>query len=457
MSDPIAGAGPSDPDDGAFFADLRAREFSRLDDAGHAYLDYTGSGLYGTSQLEWQRRRLERVYGNPHSANPAALASTEEIERVRAEVFEFFGADPDDFELIFTSNATGALKLVAEAFPFAPDSRFVMSQDNHNSVGGIREFARRGGATVTVLPLDGELRLDDPVGHLPDPGRGPSLLAYPAQSNFSAVKHRAALVAEARARGYRVLLDTAAFAPTNPLDLDEVRPDFACISFYKMFGYPTGLGALFVGRDALEVLDRPWFAGGAVDFVSIENDLHQLRPAGGGFEDGTVDFLGIPALTPGLELLREVGMTRLSRWMDHLTERLLSGLRALSGGSGAVVYGPADLVDRGGTVALNLLDQRGRVIPFEEVEDAGRAAGVSIRGGCFCNPGAGEAAFGIPPEAARRCFEATADDFSLARFRDCLGGHHAVGAVRASLGLASNEVDVDRALALFQDVIDRHL
>jgi selenocysteine lyase/cysteine desulfurase len=396
------------------------------------------------------------VLGNPHSENPASLASTDELERVKARVLAFVGADPDEFEVVFTANATTALKLVAEAFPFGPGSRYVLAADNHNSVGGIREYARRAGASVHYLPLSDELRLDGGLDACPEPGSAPSLLALPAQSNFSGVKHPLGLVREARERGYRVLLDTAAFAPTNALDLDRVAPDFACLSFYKIFGYPTGVGALLARREALAELRRPWYAGGTVDFVSIQNDLHQLRAQGGGFEDGTPDFLGIAALGPGLDLLSEVDPARLARWVMHLTGRLLDGLAALrhsDGAPGAVVYGPAGVRERGATVCFNLLDRGGRPIAYERVEAAAREAGVSIRGGCFCNPGAAEAAFDMPASRTRSCLEALGRDFTLARFRECLGGDVAVGAVRASFGLASCEHDVDRALAVLEEQV----
>ncbi len=444
--------------DREFFTELRAREYTRLDRPPHAYLDYTGSGLYGESQLRWHRDWLsERVLGNPHSENPASLASTRELERVRERVFHFFGADPDEWELVFTANATCALKLVGEAFPFTARSRYVLATDNHNSVGGIREYARRAGAPVSYLPLDRELRLAVGADDLPAAGKDASLLAFPAQSNFSGVKHPPELVAAARARGFRVLVDTAAYAPTNPLRLDEMGPDFACVSFYKMFGYPTGLGALLARRDALAELHRPWYAGGTVDFVSIQNDVHQLRAWGGGFEDGTPDFLGIPALEPGLDLLEDVGMGRLQRWVKALTGRLLEGLAQLrhaDGTPGAVVYGPRTVEGRGGTVAFNLLDRRGRPIPYEAVEGAAREAGVSVRGGCFCNPGAAEVAFDMPAAETRRCLESLRRDFTLARFRACLGGHVAVGAVRASLGIASVPADVDRSLDVMQAVLE---
>jgi selenocysteine lyase/cysteine desulfurase len=444
------------PGDAGFFRDLRAREYARLDEVRQAYLDYTGSGLYGESQLRWCRDWLaRRVLGNPHSENPASLASTAEVERVRARLFDFFEADPDEWELVFTANATAAIKLVGEAFPFGARSVYALATDNHNSVGGIREYARRAGARIEYLPLDAELRLDPDPAALPEAGGEPSLLALPAQSNFSGVKHPATLVAAARERGFRVLLDTAALAPSCPLELDRVRPDFACVSFYKMMGYPTGLGALLARREALEELRRPWYAGGTVDFVSIQNDLHQLRARGGAYEDGTPDFLGIAALEPGLDLLEEVGLERLGRWLLRLTDRFLRGLDRLrhdDGAPGAVVYGPRGIEARGATVSFNLLGRDGVPLPYELVEAAARDAGVSLRGGCFCNPGAAEVAFAMPAEATRRCLERLGRTFTLARFRECLGGRVAVGGVRASFGPASSEEDVDRALAVLEEL-----
>ena len=69
--------------------------------------------------------------------------------------------------------------------------------------------------------------------------------------------------------GYTVLLDAAAFVPTSPLSLREVRPDFVALSIYKISGYPTGVGALICRHEALRALVRPSFAGGTVEFVSV--------------------------------------------------------------------------------------------------------------------------------------------------------------------------------------------
>ena len=192
------------------------------------------------------------VFGNPHSVNPASAATTEHVERTRRSVLRYFNASPDDYIAIFTLNATGALKLVGESYPFAPGGRSLLSFDNHTSVNGIREFARAKGATSDYAPLvPPQLRLDrsklDSLLDLADPMQD-NLFAYPAQSNFSGVKHPLDLVGQAQSKGWDVLLDAAAFVPTSRLDLAAVQPDFVTVSFYKMFGYPTGVGALLVRR-----------------------------------------------------------------------------------------------------------------------------------------------------------------------------------------------------------------
>jgi hypothetical protein len=141
-------------DSGAEFLDeLRRSEFARLDAGGHVYLDYTGGGLYAESQLREHFELLRGgVFGNPHSLNPTSAASTELVERARARVLDFFRASPDEYVAIFTANATGALRLVGEAYPFRSGDRFLLTFDNHNSVNGIREFARARNAETTYVP-----------------------------------------------------------------------------------------------------------------------------------------------------------------------------------------------------------------------------------------------------------------------------------------------------------------
>ena len=102
------------------FEALRAREYGRLDRAGHVYLDYTGGSLYAARQLREHQALLEEgVFGNPHSSNPTSRAATEYVERARATVLRFFKADPAEYAVVFTPNASGALKHVGESYPLS--------------------------------------------------------------------------------------------------------------------------------------------------------------------------------------------------------------------------------------------------------------------------------------------------------------------------------------------------
>jgi selenocysteine lyase/cysteine desulfurase len=188
------------------------------------------------------------VFGNPHSQNLTSLAMTNLVEHVREGVLRYFNADPEEYTAIFTPNATGALRLVGESYPFAPGGNYLLTFDNHNSVNGIREFARAKGTQVTYIPvvspdLRGDLSALEEGLLLARSGKH-NLFAFPAQSNFSGVQHPLTWIEQAQDRGWDVLLDAAAFVPSNRLDLSQWHPDFVDISFYKIFGYPTGIGCL---------------------------------------------------------------------------------------------------------------------------------------------------------------------------------------------------------------------
>jgi selenocysteine lyase/cysteine desulfurase len=242
-----------------------------------------------------------------------------------------------------------------------------------------------------------------------------------------------------------VLLDAAAYAPTCRLSLAEVPADYVALSYYKLVGYPSGVGALIARRAALDTLERRYFAGGTVQFVSVQNDRFRARIGGGAFEDGTPNFLAMPAVCDGLRWLTHVGMASIERHVKARTSQLLDRFASL--GDRVRVYGPADEDARGGVVAFNLCSGE-RVVEYEAVESAARRHGIAIRGGCFCNPGAAEHAFGFDASRARACLEG---EFSVPRFRSCMGGRP-VGALRASIGVPTNEADLDRLVALAAEI-----
>jgi selenocysteine lyase/cysteine desulfurase len=445
--------------DTAVLDELRRTDFARLDAGGHTYLDYTGAGLYADTQLSEHLDLLRgNVFGNPHSVNPTSSAMTVLVERARAAVLEFFGASPDEYDAIFTPNATGALRLVGEAYPFRPGDRFLLTFDNHNSVNGIREFARaRGAETTYVLSVALDLRVDEELlpRYLTEVvGEHHNLFAYPAQSNFSGVQHPLEWIEEAHAHGWDVLLDAAAYVPSNRLDLGRWHPDFVAASFYKMFGWPTGVGCLLARREALAKLERPWFSGGTIVAAFVQREWHQSAPGAASFEDGTVNFLNLPAVEIGLRFLDRIGLDTIHTRVEALGAALLDALGSLrhaNGAPAATIYGPRDWERRGATIAFNFLQPDGRIVDERYVDRVAGVHNVSLRTGCFCNPGAGEVAFTISRETlvgGEFGEGMTLDDYVRAI------GLPSGGAVRASLGLASNYSDIDRFTAFAHEFVD---
>lgn len=191
--------------------------------------------------------------------------------------------------MIFTSGCTAALKLVAESFPWRlrseseAGSLFCYLTDSHTSVVGIRGLtAARGAAALPVAPQEVESRAKDEVQRGDGICQTPHLFCYPAQSNFSGRKYPLDHVTGIRARRlypacdhqgrWFVLLDAASHVSCSPLNLQKCPADFVPVSFYKMFGFPTGLGALLVRNDAAGILRKTYFGGGtAAAYLSGED------------------------------------------------------------------------------------------------------------------------------------------------------------------------------------------
>ena len=228
------------------------------------------------------------------------------------------------------------------------------------------------------------------------------------------------------------------------------------LSFYKMFGWPTGVGCLLARLEALAKLDRPWFSGGTIVAAFVQREYYQSAPGAAHFEDGTVNYLNLPGVEIGLRFLDRVGLERIHDRVGALGVGLLEmldSLRHADGSPAAVIYGPRTWERRGATIAFNFLHPDGRIVDERYVDRIASARNMSLRTGCFCNPGAGEIAFTIARETlvgGEFGEGMTLDDYVRAI------GLPSGGAIRASLGIASNFADLYRFKAFAREFIDLH-
>ena len=123
-----------------------------------------------------------------------------------------------------------------------------------------------------------------------------------------------------------------------------VKPDFVPLSFYKIFGYPTGVGCLLAKKTALRKLQRPWFAGGTITIISVQGPWHYpVNPPDSG------QHLNLPAVEIGLRHIDKIGVEVIHKRVTCLTGWLLEQMTALKHSNGASlvqIYGPTDLTNR---------------------------------------------------------------------------------------------------------------
>ncbi|PPQ64551.1 hypothetical protein CVT24_008453 [Panaeolus cyanescens] len=436
---------------------LRRTDYTRLDLSGETYVDYMGGALYPESLIRVHTQFLTNsILGNTHSVSNSSKLSLKCADEARSAVLSHFKAS-SEYTVIFTANASAAMKLVAEAYQFQNDSRLVIGADSHNSVHGMREYARQKGAETVYVPstphggVDHSMAKNILLRHRPRTS-APCLYAMTGQSNISNSKTSLSLIHYASSLGYDTFLDAAALAPTSIISLADSAVDAMAVSFYKMFGFPTGVGALVVKKNFLQQLQRPWFAGGTVDVVQVPGDIvtraHHLHEQ---FEDGTINYLSLPAITEGLRFLSAYlpfMPLRLSSLLLYLSSSL-SNLRHDSTGKPVVrilsrlpsrkLHHIGEQSDAGFILALLFLDPSGQMIPNSFIEYAASTQNISLRTGCMCNPGGAASMLGIVEEMQQLYPGVTLTDFEARMGRE-------LGVIRISLGLSTNFHDICRVI-----------
>jgi len=115
------------------------------------------------------------------------------------------------------------------------------------------------------------------------------------------------------------LLDASGMVPTHRLNLSDVTPSFTVLSFYKMFGLPTSVGALIIRNDVFPILSKKYFGGGSTITVRTDTKFAGFKKDFSKYEDGTVDFLGISMIKNGLDTITELGIDNITQWVHNLS------------------------------------------------------------------------------------------------------------------------------------------
>ncbi len=357
---------------------------------GHplVYLDSGATSQRPIPVLDAEREFVTHLNSAVHrGAHTLAAEATEVFENARATVASFVGVDEN--EIVWTSNATEAINLIAYAISNATSGRggdaaerfrldvgdeiVVTEMEHHANLIPWQEFAARTGASLRVIGLtdDGRLDLDQAAEVI---GEHTRLVCFTHVSNVlgtvNPVEHLTSL---AHAVGALVVLDACQSAPHRPLDLRALDVDFAAFSGHKMLG-PTGVGALYGRAELLNALP-PFLTGGSM-ITTVTLDHAEYLPAPQRFEAGTQRVSQAIALAAAVDYLNAVGLDRVHDWESALGQRLVAGLIQIPG---IRVLGPGLGEERAGLASF--------VVDGVHSHDVGQYLddlGIAVRVGHHC-------------------------------------------------------------------------
>lgn len=320
-------------------------------------------------------------------AHQLAEEATDAFEAARAQVAHLVGADPG--EIVWTSNATAAINLVAYAmsnaslgrgapssavFALRPGDEVVVTEaEHHANLVPWQELCARTGATLRWIGLraDGRLRLEELSEVVTERTR---VLAFSHASNVTgAVTDVGAMVHRARQVGAITVLDACQTVPHLPVDVNSLGVDFAAFSGHKMLG-PTGVGVLYGRRELLEVMPPVFTGGSMVEVVTMQTTTYAPPPRR--FEAGTQMVSQAVGMGAAAAYLSELGMAAVAAHEQALAARILAGLAQIPG---VKVIGPTEAVQRLATVSF--------VVDGVHAHDVGQLlddAGIAVRVGHHC-------------------------------------------------------------------------
>lgn len=454
-------------------------EFDNLKNV--TYLDHAANALYMKSLIHdyycqltssnGHSRLTTSLFSNPHSQSESGLYTNLLVNLTRQKILSLFNTNLNEYDVVFVSNATHACKLIAEIFDFCDRSVFAYLNDSHTSVIGMREIAKCKEANIYCLfereCNNFEAKLVDEGKNLSSEGIIRNLIAIPAQSNFNGRKYELDLIETIHQNSLDsilkegsqsfVLLDAASYVSTSYLDLSKFKPDFVPISFYKIFGFPTGIGALII-RKTSQIKDaiskKSYFGGGTVSMALIDERDFKFKE-GKNFvfheflEDGTISYLDIIGVNVAVDKFSNTFGSNfifdIQNHVQNLTKSCFQNLKELKHSNGiklVEIYRDSNEHQYGPIIAFNLKNSQNKYIGFNLVDKLAQQNKIHLRVGCFCNIGACQ--MFLTHLKDNKKFK---ENFSMHGHKcgdhiDLINGLP-TGAIRISFGYCSIEKDID--------------
>lgn len=357
------------------------------------------------------------------------------VAQAKATCADVLGAPLASYDVVFTSNSTEAINLVAESFTkqaaIAADSEPVVMgtylEHNSNelpwwpaSKQPLLRIPSDLEGTIDLDALESELRAYNEahahgrrrIALVAVTGAANVLGVFPPLADICRLAHR---------YGARVLVDGAQVVAHRQVHAQACGIDYFVFSGHKVYA-PFGTGVLLARKELLA-----W----------NPTELQAIRAS------GEENVGGIAAVAKALELLARIGFDVIREEEDVLTLRALAGLAQMPNVRVHGIKDPASprMRDKGGIIPFDVKWST----PGSIARALAERGGIGVRSGCHCAHLSVKRMLRVPPWAQRL------QHFMLTVARKA----SLPGVVRISFGLQNSQDDVDAFLETLAAIVKR--
>jgi cysteine desulfurase / selenocysteine lyase len=358
-----------------------------------------------------------------------SLVSSHVYDNSRKQVLDFVNADGNYYTAIYVKNTTEAINKIAYRLCSKTKKCVILSTSmEHHS----NDLPWRNKYIVDYISIDksGRLDLNDLERKLIKYKGKVKLVTITGASNVTGFKNPIYKAAElAHKHNAQILVDGAQLIPHASFSMGDLKCndhiDFLVFSAHKMYA-PFGIGVLIAPKYILKDGPPELKGGGTVKFVT--HDLVQWDDPPNKEEAGSPNIMGVVALVTSINTIKSIGMEKLEKHEEKLTEYALTRIKDISG---IQLYGNTeDCKDRVSIIPFNI-----EGIPHSVVARAlSDEAGIAVRSGCFCAHPYVQKLLNIPPKQIE------------AHFRD--SALPKPGMIRLSFGLYNDFKEIDRFIKM---------
>jgi len=291
------------------------------------FLDNGASAQKPKCVLEAVRQSYEEEYANVHRGlHYLSNTATQRFEDARESVRSFLKAPSTD-QIVFTSNATEALNLVAQSFGgmvLGEGDEIVLSiMEHHSNIVPWNFHRERNGVVIKWSPVDdeGNFLLEEFEKLLSSRTK---IVSITHMSNaLGTIVPIKEIIRIAHERGIPVVVDGSQSAVHLDIDVVDMDCDFYVFTGHKTYG-PSGIGVLYGKKEHLEVMP-PYQGGGEMILDVTLNGVTYADPPHR-FEAGTPPITQAIGLGAALDYMASIGLENIvaheNDLLAYATERL---------------------------------------------------------------------------------------------------------------------------------------